>query len=1036
LVTLTERLSDLALFEITAVAALTSWHWWRRRSRPAGWVASAFVLLTIVSVAGKVAEHYPVIITTMWVVKLLVGTLLVVPYLLFRFASTFGTPPRWVRASAALTTIAALAWTAALPYFPLPGMPEPREFLMYRVAVGTQWCFVFSYLALRMWRASNGQPNSAKERARLLALGAAGLEVPVLLGTLGLGARPGVALFGQAMSVVSTALFWCGFCPPAPLRSRWRGKQAAALHAARAGLVAARSRSEVASSLVPHLAELTGAKGVEVRDAGGTALACHGVVSNGSTDAMRFPAGDHGSLIVSTDPYLPYFAAEEIDTLTGLGDLIGMALERCDALEREQQLIAERHRADRKFEDLLEAAPDAIVVVDSEGVIRLINRQTEVLFGYGRDELLGQPIEALLPFDVRGRHPDLRAGYFAEPRLRPMGVGLDLAARRKDGGQFPVDISLSPLETDQGLLVSAAIRDVTERKRAEDAIAHQALHDSLTGLPNRMLLDERLAHALTRCRSIGSSVAVLFIDVDRFKLINDGRGHSVGDRLLGVLAQRLSDAVRPGDIVARFGGDEFVVVMEDVRNPREPSVLAERLARTLAQPVDLGDTNVTVTASIGVAVSGEDDNPESLLRDADAAMYRAKEEGRDRRVTFDATMREYVRNRLDLESALRAALAQGETSAYYQPILSLNGSHTVGVEALARWPHAELGILLPDRFVPLAEESGLIVPLGAAVLHQACAQLARWHQSPQLRSLALSVNFSARQLLSSELVPGVRDALADSGVPPHRLCIEITESVLLDDFDASSRALKALKDLGVRIAVDDFGTGYSSLTYLKRFPLDVLKIDQAFVAGLGTRAEDRAIVTGIVDLAHAFGLTTVAEGIENVDQLRALEALGCQLGQGFYWSPPLAAADAEQWLTTAADRHPRPLALVGPRRRRVVVIDDDRSLRELFRLILSDDEDFELVGVAADGREGIALTRDHRPDVVLLDLAMPGMGGLEALPLLRAVSPDSQVIVMSGLDDAEVAGLARARGAAGFVRKGGDPHTLLDYVRRPRAAAS
>ena len=705
------------------------------------------------------------------------------------------------------------------------------------------------------------------------------------------------------------------------------------------------------------------------------------------------------------------------------------------------QDITNTRRADQRFEALLEAAPDAIVVVDSDGIIRLVNRQTEVLFGYSRADLLGHALEILIPARLRLNHPDLRNDYVGDPRVRPMGAGMDLIACRRDGTEFPVDISLSPLETEAGTLVSAAIRDISARKEAEAAVAHQAAHDSLTDLPNRILLVDRLTQALVRSRRDDTTVSVSFIDLDGFKVVNDSRGHSVGDAVLKVMADRLRATVRACDTVARFGGDEFVVVAESVKSDQSPLNSAKRIAAALVQPVRLGDTDAVLTASIGVAVAGPLDDAESLLRDADAAMYEAKARGRDMCVMFDAGMRANATGRLDRERALRRAIDAAEISVFYQPIVDLTTGLVMGVEALARWTDPQKGLVLPGEFIPIAEEAGLIGALGASVLRQACCQVAAWKDRfPWAGPLSVAVNLSARQLLSPGLPETVAETLVLSGLDAACLCLEITESVLLDDADSAAKALRALKALGVRIAVDDFGTGYSSLTYLKRFPVDTLKIDKSFVAGIGDSTSgrgDRAIVASIIDLAHAFGLTTIAEGVETGDQMEHLRSLGCEQAQGYWLSRAVPPSAAAAWIARSVRSKPADPTItpssLKKRAKRILLVDDDRSFRELLHNLLADHPGLDVVAEAEDGRQAVALARHFKPDLVILDLAMPGMGGLEALSLIRAVAPGAAVAIVSALDRSDLAEKAQTEGAGAYFTKGDDLTKMIAYVEQWRA---
>jgi diguanylate cyclase (GGDEF)-like protein len=567
-----------------------------------------------------------------------------------------------------------------------------------------------------------------------------------------------------------------------------------------------------------------------------------------------------------------------------------------------------------------------------------------------------------------------------------------------------------------------------ERKRAqvaERALLHQAFHDSLTGLPNRALFDDHLGQLLARRQRRAQEAAVLFLDIDRLKWVNDSLGHAAGDQLLVAVAERLKAVLRPGDTVARFGGDEFVVLCDDLSSESEALTVAERLRDALAAPFHLRGREIGLTASIGVALASTSthDTPDALLRDADAAMYRAKEKGRDRVELFDDRMRSRALARLETESMLRRAIDQGQLRVYYQPVIDLATGRVTGLEALARWSHPERGVVLPSEFIGVAEETGLIIGLGAYVLIEACTQVARWNSRyPDHPPLTMSVNLSAHQLRAAGLREMVAGALAQSNLSPPLLCLEITETALVEDVESSQAALDALKDLGVTLAVDDFGTGYSSLIYLRRFPVRVLKIDRSFVVGLGTSAEDTAIVAGVVGLARALGLLAVAEGVETPEQAARLHELGCALAQGYHWSEPLTARQTGQWLKAHYGRSGRAKGMT-----RVLIVDDDARLRQAVGLALQFDGGFEVVAEAGDGRTGIEQAGLHQPDLVLLDLAMPGMGGLQALPHILRAAPATRVVVFTALEPEAVPNGAMP-GMAGYLGKDLDLRAVVDRL--------
>jgi len=447
------------------------------------------------------------------------------------------------------------------------------------------------------------------------------------------------------------------------------------------------------------------------------------------------------------------------------------------------------------------------------------------------------------------------------------------------------------------------LADAIGRHQAEQETRRQALHDPLTGLPNRALFTDRLGLALAGSERSGLSVAVLFLDIDNFKLINDTRGHSVGDELLRGVAARLDESVRPWDTVARFGGDEFVLICNALASDDDAVALAERTSAVLGPAFTLEGADHFVTTSIGVAVStGRAQPVDDLIRDADAAMYRAKELGRGRVEVFDEDMREQAIRRLRISTELTTAIAQGQLRVVYQPVVALShgeeaDGRIVGVEALVRWEHPERGTIMPSEFIPIAEETGQILPVGRWVLGEACRQMAAWKQAdPRREDLSLSVNLSARQVAQADVRDAVEEILRDSGLSPECLHLEITESVLMEEAEAPLEALKAYKELGVRLVLDDFGTGYSSLAYVRRFPIDDLKIDRAFVSGLGEGAGDTAIVEAILSMARGLDVGVVAEGVETEGQARALAALGCGFAQGFLYSPPVSADELELML--------------------------------------------------------------------------------------------------------------------------------------------
>jgi diguanylate cyclase (GGDEF)-like protein len=454
----------------------------------------------------------------------------------------------------------------------------------------------------------------------------------------------------------------------------------------------------------------------------------------------------------------------------------------------------------------------------------------------------------------------------------------------------------APFEPDEIAFLEATanvLADAIERRRSEDEMQRQALHDPLTGLPNRTLFMDRLSLALSQAARRKTSVAVLFLDLDRFKLVNDSLGHSAGDELLCTFAGRLTEVLRPGDTVARFGGDEFCVMCDDLDDPEMAIEIGSRMTAALARPFEIGTSEQFVSASVGIAVARDRTRTaEDLVGEADAAMYRAKENGRGGFELFDEVMRGYASERLRVENDLRHALeTEDELVVHYQPIVTVDDGEIVGVEALVRWNHPERGLVPPGEFIPVAEESGAIIAIGERVLRLACAEAARWNAAGDGRRVNVSVNLSPRQVTSPAIAATVAAVLEETGLDPAALTLEITEGVLVKESQTAAQTLIDLKALGLRLVLDDFGTGYSSLAYLRRFPIDGLKIDRRFIAAMDTSTEDRTIVEAIVKMAAGLQIDVVAEGVETIEQADSLMRLGCRHAQGFYYARPMPPAD-------------------------------------------------------------------------------------------------------------------------------------------------
>jgi diguanylate cyclase (GGDEF)-like protein/PAS domain S-box-containing protein len=546
---------------------------------------------------------------------------------------------------------------------------------------------------------------------------------------------------------------------------------------------------------------------------------------------------------------------------------------------------------------IIESASQAYIAIDAQGRIIDWNAQAEATFGWSRKEALGEPLEELIiPIAERAAHRAGIARYLATGEGRLIGKRIEVTALHRDGHEFLAELTIWPVGSGENIHFSALVHDITLRKELEKQLQHQAFHDSLTGLANRALFRDRVAHALARQARSHGAVSVLFSDLDDFKTVNDSLGHEAGDQLLVAVAERLRAVMRPEDTTARFGGDEFAILLEETDRDGTRRA-AERILEALRSPFEFHGRQVIMRASIGAAITSDASiEPDDLLRQADLAMYTAKTSGKGRFAFYESHMHEAAVTRMELKGDLEQAIANQDFELHYQPIVDLRSGQVTGVEALVRWRHAERGLVLPVEFIPIAEETGLIVPLGRWVIGEACRQLAAWSAAgrlagPGLGRLSMWVNVSARELQEPEFVQTVADALQSSGIRPECLTLEITESGLMADLDQSTATLHRLRALGARLAIDDFGTGYSSLSYLERLPVEVLKIDRSFTAAIGHGRDVPVLVRSIVKLGQTLHMEVLAEGIETAEQLTRLRAIDCRLGQGFHFSPALPAAD-------------------------------------------------------------------------------------------------------------------------------------------------
>jgi diguanylate cyclase (GGDEF)-like protein/PAS domain S-box-containing protein len=567
-----------------------------------------------------------------------------------------------------------------------------------------------------------------------------------------------------------------------------------------------------------------------------------------------------------------------------------------------QWFAAARESGENRFRVLVQNASDIVTVVDANHCFSWVSPSFTRTLGWSVDDFEARPAADLLHPDDQEMLALLTAGSgkpASEHELRR-----EVRLRHADGTWrwFEATVTNHLGDHDvQGIV--ANLHDVTERKTLEYELRHQAFHDSLTGLANRALFADRLEHALSRHGRTAGALAVLIVDLDDFKAINDSLGHGTGDRLLDKAAERLLSTVRSSDTVARLGGDEFAILLEDPVGDDAPEQVAARIVAAFAEPMVLEGQSLAMSSSVGLAFSiPETSNADELMRNADVAMYAAKAEGKSRFVTFEPGMHAAIQRRLELKNGLLEAVTSGtQMELYYQPLVDLHTQEIVGVEALLRWHHPDHGLIAPSEFLHLAEESGLIVPLGRWVLREAASQMAQWKgRNVGTDSLMMSVNVSGRQLDEPAFVGDLQQVLTETGLDPRLLVLEITESVLMRDTDNVVHRLHELKALGVGLAIDDFGTGYSSLGYLKNFPVDILKVDRSFISDISHRSRQAALAEAVVRMGISLDLRTVAEGVELQEQADQLETLGCLVGQGFLFAKPLPAAACEDYLRSHA----------------------------------------------------------------------------------------------------------------------------------------
>ncbi|MBI1907584.1 MAG: EAL domain-containing protein [Rhodocyclales bacterium] len=738
---------------------------------------------------------------------------------------------------------------------------------------------------------------------------------------------------------------------------------------------------------------------------------------------LRHSGTTYGVLgIYATEPDL--FDDYEVRLLRELADNIAFHVHT----QRNEQARLAAEQQLRLFGRAIESSINGVMITDALAPthpIVYVNAAMEAITGYAAHEVIGGNGRIFV-----GNEVDQAALERIRIALRRRAPGhAVLRCRRKDATPFWNELFLAPVADESGVVTHfiSIFNDVTERVRREQELEHLATRDVLTGLANRTLLADRLEFSIARAQRDHTVVGVLLVDLDQFKNVNDNLGHALGDMLLKAVALRLEDCMRDGDTVARMGGDEFVVVLSGLEHPDDATGVAHKLMTALEQPLRINDQELFVTASIGISLYPRDGHDaESLLRLADLAMYRAKESGRNAWCCYSPDMNERARNLMDLEASLRGALERDELVLHYQPKADLHTGAIVGAEALVRWQHPARGLVPPTEFIPLAEASGLIVPIGEWVLREACRRARLWQRAGRA-PIVIAVNLSARQLRQPDIVETVTRALRDAQLDPRWLELELTETVVMHNLDIAADVLKRLKALGVGLAMDDFGTGYSSLGYLKRFPFDCLKIDQSFVCNITTDPDDALIAKAVIAMAHSLRLRVVAEGVETEAQFRYLRLQNCDQMQGYFLSRPVAHEQFDDFIVGARGI-PHGAEPADHLTRTLLLVDDEpdilTALRRLFRR-----SGYHILTAtsAADALELLAL---NDVQVIVSDQRMPVMSGSEFLGRVRALYPDTVRLVLSGYSDMNALMSAVNRGAIyRFISKPWDDEDLRQQIR-------